>query len=207
MEVYVISDEQGAETAVAALFVVYFDVRRDSLGITGHAFRLKTRPEISCQPHADWNSLAIHEDKNDQDGFSLSYLHDGRLIGDKRDDVPGTTLIRLPRYSTRRALSGYFSDFVEVVRSLDSDPSGTRPFFGVTYFEVIRLSNDMKKQFSKALNGWLSRLRFRLVLSAGNVDAYSMLVRVQGPAIIANLEIEGGPVLRKVRELLKVPND
>jgi hypothetical protein len=220
LEIYITTDQRNRVFVVVAPFVVFYNWKRDSLSVCGYAFKLlppqqrtkstskprkstsKSQNIFKCRRHANWNSLVIHKKKENQDEHSLVYLHDGKLVGERRDDVPGTTSLTLPIESPTNVCSGYFSDFIAVDRALDEAQLRLGSSFDVMYFDVYRASDEMRRYFIKKIRGPIRRLLFRMKLSPGTFDAFSNLIKTYNADLVLDDEIDG-PIVRKAKSHLE----
>jgi hypothetical protein len=198
LEIYVA--ERGKQsTVVVAPMVVYFDVREDALAITGHAFRLN---KTQFESYANWHSLVTYV-KPHKDDFGVFYLHDGELVGETPDEIPGTTFCRLPKRSAMRCRRGYFCDLVQINRSLNEDRTNENSSFGANYFEIVRAPVDLEMQFLKRVTGLVKRSACLLKIASPQENAYRQFIELNGISVILDASVERGPIMQLAQKIAK----
>jgi hypothetical protein len=200
IEIYV-TEKHGHRIVVIAPMVVYFDARADMLAITGHAFEIVSLAKAQFESYANWQSIVTHH-KRHKDDIGVFYLHDGDLVGEAANEIPGTTYCRLPKPTAKRFRQGYFCDLVQVNRSLDEERDNETEFFLASYFEVIRASAEMERAFHNLISRRIERLMCHLKLASPREDAYAMFVKRYGGELITSESVERGPIMRKAKDIV-----
>ncbi len=201
IEIYIV-EKNARRCVIIAPMVVYFDVWRDSLAIAGQAFERMETKTPNFKLHAHWHSLCIHPIVH-KDDFHISYLHDGELVGEKPDEIPGTTACKLPRSSAMHCRRGYFCDLVQVNNALD-DANGTGPdYFSASYFEVIRAPRNLEQEFFNGIIRRWERWACRLRLMSPREDTFTSFVNGYGDAVLANNPNAQGPIMQEAKMIVE----
>lgn len=188
---YVEAFLDGALRANLSLMVVYYDLARHELKITGYSYHQSDLDKTKLIPWASWESCGLHHTVN-RNYADIFYIHEGNVGDTGHDNVRGTTICRLPSSHTFFQ-SGSFWDLKH------ANQAGVRPM----PFEIIKADNSSQKLFFDGITGW--RARSVLKLAAPAQDYFFAFVSRHGVELIDPTgAVYRGPMMFGIWETLSI---
>jgi hypothetical protein len=198
IEVYILVDG-GERSVIVAPILVYFNIVDDALEAHGHAFRISANDK-TFRCHANWHSLRLlHDPHKEYD--SLFYLNEGEMVNKAGQKIPGASYCRLPKPTALRSRAGYFCDLGPANKSSEADGNHNAQV-PVTYFEIVRASDDLCAEFLNVIKPAFNRFMCRHRLSCPGEFAFAKFVDNHGLSVVTGVTKESGPIInRAAREM------
>jgi cytidine deaminase len=183
---YVEAFSDGATRSNLSLMVVYYDVARDELKITGYSYHQDGSDKTKIIPWANWESRGVHHTvyRNYVDVF---YIHDGDVEEPTHDKVRGTTICRFPT-SHRFFQTGRFWDLKT------TSQTGVRPM----EFELIKADESTQKSFFDGIKGLGVRPWCLLKLAAPTQEHFLSFTATHGKELLDPAKGLRGPMMLDV---------